>query len=217
MNKIKYKIKEVKPKIFLAEFEDSYDMCMTFCRYQEYYESPNPKFRNKDFDMLTFMKWYSGFHGKGNFTYPTDWVGFNIPSKILKRCSIGLPDYNVYDEVMENIIDAIEDKKHILTNGKYYLIGALKGNERTVRHEVAHGMYYINKSYKKEMLELVNNLSLKFRDDFYKALKSVGYTDQVLPDEAQAFLSTGWRDYFPKLKNQDKPFISVFEKYYNQS
>jgi hypothetical protein len=226
--KIKYKIKEVKPKIFLAEFEDSYDMCMTFCRYQEYYESPNPKFRNKDFDIFTFMKWYSGFHGKGNFTYPTDWVGFNIPSKILNKCisSIG-SDWNCYDETMNDIVSKIENKiynnpNHSLAvhqafkEEKYYLIGAMKGSERTVRHEVAHGMYYLNSSYRKEMDYLVNKLSSKFKKDLFVALKSVGYTDQVLIDEAQAFLSTGWRDYFPKLKNQDKPFISVFERYYNE-
>ena len=40
-----FKITEVKPRIFLFEFKNHYDMCMYFMRYQEYYESASPKFR----------------------------------------------------------------------------------------------------------------------------------------------------------------------------
>jgi hypothetical protein len=225
MKKIKYKIKEVKPGIFLAEFKDSYDMCMTFCRYQEYYESPNPNFRNKPFNFFDFVKWYSQKYGNGNFTYTNDWSGFNIPSNKLLDCfnSIDISwdspcnDHNQYDETMSDIINAIRLKMLNKPIGKlenYYLIGAMDGNERTIRHEVAHGMFYLNKEYKKEMLTLVKALKPTFRKKFYQDLEKIGYTKQVLPDEAQAFLATGWKDYFTPLKGEDAPFIKVFNKYY---
>ena len=34
-----FKIKEVRPYVFLFEFTDQYDMSMHFLRYQEFYES----------------------------------------------------------------------------------------------------------------------------------------------------------------------------------
>lgn len=218
MNKIKFKIKEVKPRIFLAEFEDIYDMCMTFMRYQEFYESPNPKFRNKPFEIFDFMKWYSHSQGRGGFSYAADWVGFNIPSKIIDKCLWNVNttldyDRNLYDDVMEDIQFACITKTN-LEGDDFYLIGALKGNERTIQHEVAHGMFYLVPEYKKEMMALLKKLKPKFRDQLYKDLQKVGYTKHVLPDEAQAFLSTGWREYFPELHGEDAPFIKVFDKHY---
>jgi len=37
--KIKYKINEVKPKVFAVVIEDRYDRAMTFLRVQEFYEN----------------------------------------------------------------------------------------------------------------------------------------------------------------------------------
>ncbi len=38
--KIKYILKEIKPQVFLLDFDDRYDAGMSFLRFQEYYESP---------------------------------------------------------------------------------------------------------------------------------------------------------------------------------
>ncbi len=86
MNKLPFKIKQIKPRIFLFEFTDQYNMNMHFLRYQEFYESPNPKFRNKSFTILEFMEWQAKTEGSGNFTYPTAWSGFNLPSHIVFNC-----------------------------------------------------------------------------------------------------------------------------------
>ncbi len=48
---MKYQIKEVKPNIFAVIIPNGFDRAMTFCRVQEFYESPNKKFRDKDFSM----------------------------------------------------------------------------------------------------------------------------------------------------------------------
>ena len=101
--KIKYKINEVKPKVFAVVIEDRYDRAMTFLRVQEFYESPNKKFRGKNFSIWDYMKWYSTEYGKG-FTYGTDWSGFNVPLETAYSCYDTLNDrYTDYDEVMETI------------------------------------------------------------------------------------------------------------------
>lgn len=234
---IKYKLKEIKPRIFLLTFKDKYDMCMTFLRYQECYESPNVKFRGKKFTFIDFMEWYSKNQSKGCFEYPNHWSGFNVPSYVFNNaCGLYrdgelnptdyeltcwkwsdlISDYNKYDKIMERVykecINVVASKYN---DNKFYLIGAMEGNISTINHEIAHGFFYTIPSYKKEMLDLVKKLDSKFKISLYKDFKKLGYTKQVFPDEAQAFLATGWRDYLPKRNGEDKAFIKVFKKYNN--
>jgi hypothetical protein len=224
---IKYKLREVKPRIFLLEFPNHYDLCMTFLRYQEFYESPSPKFRNKHFTIIDFMEWYSKDRA-GVFTYPTDWAGFNIPSYVVDKVhnlsndlkqALEVPlDYNKYDEVMLKVFEKCYktlDNRLEENPGKFYLIGTDMGKTEVINHEVAHGFFYTIPEYKKEMLALVNNLKVSFREKFNKGLVKFGYTKQVFNDETQAFLSTGWHDHFPKLKCNDEPFRETFNKYFN--
>jgi hypothetical protein len=56
-------IKEVKDRVFAEVIPDDYERCMTFLRVQEYYESPNPDFRGKDFDIWKYIEWYSRDRG----------------------------------------------------------------------------------------------------------------------------------------------------------
>src|SRR6266481_838206 len=123
---MKYKVKQVKNRIYLAEFESHYDLCMFFLRYQEFYESPNPKFRGKTFELLDFMEWYAKDR-KGCFTYPIDWGGFNLPSKIISKVhSLGITDKNKYDDEMFRLHGRLEKE----SNGDYYLIGASSNDEQ---------------------------------------------------------------------------------------
>ena len=62
---IDYKITEVKPNVFAVIIPNQYDRAMTFCRVQEFYESPNSDFRGKHFSMWNYMKWYSEEYGRG--------------------------------------------------------------------------------------------------------------------------------------------------------
>jgi hypothetical protein len=72
---MKYEIKEVKDRVFAVIIPNHYDRAMTFCRVQEFYESPNPDFRGKHFNIWDFIEWYSKEH-KDAFTYAFDWGGF---------------------------------------------------------------------------------------------------------------------------------------------
>jgi hypothetical protein len=104
-----------------------------------------------------------------------------------------------------------------ITGGKFYLIGALKGHTDVIKHEIAHGMFYLNPEYKDKMSKLVAELSSKSRNHIFKRLKEMGYTKEVFIDETQAYLSTSGGSSFGQDKNISTPFIYIFKKYYKNA
>jgi len=206
-------IKEVRPRIFLFEFSNHYDMCMHFLRYQEFYESPSPRFRGKSFEILDFMKWYTLKYGNGSFTYPNDWNGFNIPGDTIQKVwKLGISDRNIYDYEMQMAWKECQAK----ANGeKFYIIGVVRGN-KALSHEIAHGLFYLNPKYKKESVNLVKALSDDMRKSINEALKKLGYTPKVYVDETQAYMATGLTEAFGKVDQwsaERKPFQECFKKF----
>jgi len=211
--KLQYKLTEVKPRIFFLNFKSQYQCAMTFLRYQEYYESPSLKFRSKTFNILDFMDWYVQDNKTKICTYSIDWVGFNIPANIITDIrKKGIPDENQYDAEMLKVYQKCLSK---YPDGKFYLIGAV-GTGITMKHEIAHGFFYTIPEYKREMIQLVDELSPMIKKRIFKWLVSIGYTDKVLVDECQAYLSTGFNMSKLKLTGQEEPFKKVYNKYYKQ-
>ena len=222
VNKIKFKITEIKPCIFLFEFKDPYHLCMTFMRYQESYESQNPKFRNNSFSLLDFMEWYSKKDYKKNkyaFTYVADWGGFNLPNYVVDNIvKKGIPDFNKYDAaLLEGYAkcQAIMSEKYESKKLPFYIIGTESGDEELIAHELAHGLFYTRPDYRKEMKALVKKLPKSVYKKVCVKLKEMGYVSQVYVDECQAYFSTGGVDRFfdKKFMKYTKPFADVFIKY----
>jgi hypothetical protein len=185
---IKYQIKEVKPNIFAVIVKDTYDRAMLFCRAQEYYESPSPKFRGKQFSIWDYMKWYDTKNGYG-FSYGADWSGFNIPIWVAKECYNSLNKLETpYDKVMDQIVQ----KLNSYYNG--YMIGAGNTSDETFQHEVCHALYHTDKNYKKQMDNLTEGLPKKYYDVFKKNLIQMGYASKVVKDEIQAYLQYGYNE-----------------------
>lgn len=210
-------IKEVKPRIFLFEFSNNYDMCMHFLRYQEFYESASPKFRGKEFTIFDFMKWYSAKYGGGSFTYPNDWNGFNIPGDLIFNMwnQHLIPDKNIYDFAMYM---AWKDCYAKYGDAKFYIIGVVRGNN-ALSHEIAHGLFYLNSEYNKEMKALVKGLDPSIRKTINEGLKKLGYTPKVYVDETQAYMSTGLSEAFGDVKQWEqerKAFEACFKKFSRQ-
>lgn len=206
-------IKEVRPRIFLFEFGNHYDMCMHFLRYQEFYESPSPQFRDKPFTILTFMKWYSKKYGAGSFTYPNDWNGFNIPGDTIKKVhALGITDKNQYDYEMWL---AWKECKAKADGQDFYIIGVVRGN-KALSHEIAHGLFYLNLEFRKEMKKLVKGLDPTIRKTVNEGLKKLGYTPKVYIDETQAYMSTGLSEAFGspnQWAEERKAFETCFKQY----
>ena len=172
-------IKKVKitDKIFLLIFENQHEIASTFLRFQEHYESP--KFRGKSFSLGEFKAWYSSL--RGDFTYYTDWNGFNIPSYILKPFYEGQFD-PISDEEKE-ILNLFRD-----VGDDFYVIGIhkdMKNVSSFLKHEIAHGLFYTDSQYKDRVMEILSEFNL---DEIKDELRSKGgYHEEVLDDEVHAY------------------------------
>jgi hypothetical protein len=185
--KINHTLTKLHKGIYLLEIENSYDLAMTFCRVQEFYESSFEEIRGKNFTISQLMRLYSMKFGDGIFTYPIDWVGFNVPYKAIWNCyyEFQIVDANEYDD----FIQEIDDKIQLESPNKYYLIGSPPNAKTTIDHEVAHAFYFLNKKYKKAADTIIDSIYESSLKKMKKHLNSIGYSDTVFKDEVQAYLS----------------------------
>ena len=211
------KIKQIKPfNIIYIEFNDQIDMCLTLCRMQEFYEGP--KLRNKVVTLDKHIEIYARAHG-GQYTYLQDWAGFNFPCttyyKFFERYylknsirDISKREASLYDKVDKFVIN----KK---ISGKFYIIACLEGEKETLQHEIRHGLFYLNKHYKKEIVQVLKKC--KNLHKIYKILEEKGYHKSVFDDEVQAYLLTGPEDLYYKIPkwvlNLKKQLHKIESKY----
>ncbi|MCC5924622.1 MAG: hypothetical protein JJT77_12625 [Crocinitomicaceae bacterium] len=191
------------------------DLALLFLRAQEYYESAHPDFYRKHFSVDTFKSWYAhSFSNTGDFSYPWDWEGFNVPGEVAITATAGayeIGDENKYDEVMQQIIDLCKP------SGKFYLIGTMDTSPSPAKtsaifaHEIAHALYYLDKDYR----NAVDLLIAPLLPVFLPVLTRLGYHPSVRNDETQAYLVSGVEalgipgDIEPYVKN----IHPVFEAY----
>jgi len=155
----------------------------TFIRFQEHYESPNKKFRNKIFTLGDVKNYYSIMYGAD--LYSELWIGFNFPSYVLLPFKQGLFDALTPQE--KELLGLLKYR-----NDNYYIIGAQ--NNSTLRHELCHAMYGYNKKYKEE----IDNFIKKYHKNFSKILQYIqkkGYEKSVLNDELQAYVTDNEDDF----------------------
>ena len=219
---VKGEVKEIQPKIYCVLVDDDYDRAMLFCRYQEFYESPYKRFRGKSFTWMEYMRFYKDAWKKRVFTYPEDWAGYNIPSNIIQRANHIFNKDTEYDEIMNNIyFYCAIDSQNKNNNARcdWYLIGASSKDLRTVDHEIAHGLYFTNKDYKKEVTKIIKSIKPSHYNKLKKKLIKMGYVDdkKIIDDEIQAFMSTGLYNGLDtkELKIYEKGFIKNFKKFKN--
>ena len=139
-------VKEIYKGLYLYTFPNQFELCHTFFRLQEFYESPIKQIRNKYFTYEDAITYYA-YDNKENpeFTYFKDWAGFNVPGNIVGD----FEDLFCKDLTNKEIELLTESGTHEAED--YYIIGVIEGEENTMKHEIAHGFYYLNKAYKKEM------------------------------------------------------------------
>jgi hypothetical protein len=181
---IKYKIRAIRPEVFVVVVPDDYDRGMLFWRVQEFYESPCRKFRGSSFSIWDYAKWYSRKYG-GSFSYPADFVGFNLPLVVAKKCYEVNEFETPYDREMRAIVESL------FVNGeRQYIIGtdSLKGD--TFDHEMAHAMYYADMEYRSEMDSLTGSLPKSASARLKRNIRKIGYHTAVVKDEIQAYMST---------------------------
>ncbi len=230
-------IKEIVKKVFLVTFDNQYDLAMTFCRFQEFYESP--EFKGKRFTMAEFMKTYANKWGtpKGSFSYPDDWNGFNIPGPAVRDCLLvnfreiqrnlmepttwKAPYGNEYDEVAVELFEKIRKKNR---GWDFYVIGVHTEKSKAFRlaltgHEVAHGLFSTNLEYKEQANTILKQMTPRVRKHATQQLLKTGYNKAVVADEIHAHCATGLDNDETGLKKQImkkemKLFRNLLKKYY---
>lgn len=176
-----------KARILLLDFPNQYLLTATLMRFQEHYESP--RFRNQTFTWEQFMDWYATT--RGTFSYNTDWTGFNFPSYVVKTFREGGfdPLHRKEAAVLELLRDIPEP---------YYVIGTYGGNTVTLAHEVVHGLFAGHGDYAKMVRSVIRRAYRSDRNvragckQLYAALKEMGYCEEVLEDELNAYVITGY-------------------------
>lgn len=189
--KINYNLKEIYNRIFLVTIKDPYDLGMTFCRLQEYYESPFKQIRGQAFSLNEFQRLYSKKFGDGVFTYPIDWSGFNVPGNVVDEfMKTAFPDWNLdYDRVIEdihwNVTKEYEEYDEV---NPYYLIATEPKDRSTIRHELCHALYYLDTEYRDKVNKTIGLLHRNIFATFREHLLNIGYSKQVITDEINAYL-----------------------------
>ena len=207
--------------IWAVKSPDDHTRALMFMRAQEYYESIFEEIIRKQFNVNKFVDLYKQHYGKKDFTYGSDWAGFNIPSNILEECMNNIPeeDINNWDKLMLSIIESI---RRYEGSDNYYLLGVDELDNRLLEHEFAHAMWFTLSDYKAEMTKLNEECDPQVRDMMCKCITEYGYADHVLSDELQAYMATGLGQKMiqmniPNIDEWCQKYREVFEKYYSKS
>lgn len=200
----------VTNRIHLLIFDTQKDVASTFLRFQEHYESP--EFRGKIFSLEEFKEWYvqNSPKGKetGEFTYYSDWNGFNIPSSVLKPFYQG--KFNPLSEQERKFLQRFKDEPE-----PFYVIGVYRATKNLgaiLRHETAHGLFFTDETYRNEVLKILSQFDTESIRDELRS--KAGYHEQVLDDEVHAYsIDTGRKIKTPIPKGLVTKLRTLYEEH----
>lgn len=175
----------------------------TFIRFQEYYESNNPLFKNRIFTLGQVKQWYS--EKDGFDSYSDYWVGFNLPSVALQPFRSNL--FDPLTDYEKELLDALKYRQD-----DFYIIGAQ--TKSVLRHELSHALYGHSEQYRTEIDAFIKKNKARFRKT-QKYILDKGYCKEVLNDETQAYVTDNDDKFI--LNNLDPDLISGINKIYHRN
>ena len=184
------KAEKLLNNIYHISLDSQLELGSTFLRFQEHYESV--EFRNRIFSLDEFKKWYTNNSPKGKitgeFTYYEDFAGFNLPSSHLKPFYEG--KFNPLSKKEQELL-ALFPKEEM--EDKFYVIGTYKGGDPNIsKHEIAHGLFYCDAEYNKEVISALDELPRTHISEVENYLASFNkFHPDVWVDETHAFIMTG--------------------------
>lgn len=168
-----------------------YELISTLIRVQEFYESDIPTIRGNVFTFEEFVDAYAA--QQGNFTYFTDWNGFNLPGDAIRTfCEVFKGQLRKREEAFLTELRYRLDGQEWQTSD-YTVIGTWRDDD--IDHEYAHAFWQTSPEYRMAMEELMLALDPDWAREFAGALKSKGYVEDVLADEIQAYVATSDSNY----------------------
>lgn len=213
----------VFPGLIHLHFKTQYEVASSFMRLQEFYESSYDSVQGHVFTLEHYMDKYA--YDTGNFTYTSDWSGFNVPGSVIDNFFELFSTGGLLQKetTLLDVIKQARDKDW----KEYYVIGSSadggkRNDQRDVmKHEIAHGMWYLNKEYNEEQRKIVRQINEEYVDIGEKLIE-MGYSEGVLDDEIHAYIATSSMSYLADdgFEGCDIPWGLVldsqrlFEKYY---
>ena len=212
------KVTNLGSNIFLVKFRGQRDLTHTFVRIQEYYESPH--FKGRYFTISKFRHWYisNSPDGKktGRFSFYQDLAGFNVPSHVLEPFCKG--KFGLLTNYEKNLVSQFNDMKR-----KFYIIGTYGNRTKCVlKHEIGHALFYLNKKYRKKVLNIIHEIDKKTIHQIYQFLINTRlYHHEVLVDEVHAYILSSLDELkdekidISQLTEANQKMNLVFDKYYS--
>ena len=212
INKIMFKTKKPIKNCLLLEFDTQKELALSFCRVEEFYEG-NPRVNGKYLTLEQFIDEFTTPDGKLNyFNY---WTGFNIPGYSFKSWFGQMAgELTKWESALgQAVAEKLDMQK------PFYVIGGVKGDMEVIDHEIAHALYYMNEEYKSLMDTANYQFYKELRSEYskmVKALKKMGYGDNVIKDEVQAYMSTSGKKELVEKFGLDFSKIQGFRKLYRK-
>jgi len=204
------KIINLTDDIIEVVFEKQKDLARSFCRFQEYYESP--VFRGKIFTLGEFRSWYVKTYGTWSYYY--DWSGFNVPDYIFVPFAKGL--FDPLDEYESNLLNLFKYRENA-----FYVIGTTENNKEAIGHEICHALWHLDLDYCTEASYVIDTMINDVNCDKIKNwLLRKGYSKHLIKDELNAYLAHSTekcKQIFNELPKGYEKLVKlkeeVFEKY----
>lgn len=174
------RFKNIAPKIYWIDYDTQEELAMSFLRLQEHYGSP--EFKDKIFTLGQYKEWYKTTRSHGEFSYASDWDGFNVPSYAFKAFINGLfePLTELENRLLTDMaLGGVDFDKD------FYLVGTHSGEIDVLEHEICHALYYVNSEYRDKMNELMSQYDLS---ELHDTLINMGYHKDLCKDEAHAYI-----------------------------
>lgn len=187
---------EVYPNLYYFGFNTQKKLGDSFKRFYGYYESPalhKKIFTEKQFDF--WFKHKTEFGKDLGLCFSDIAGGINVPEWVFSPFIGGKFDpLNKDEKEIINFIKTIEKER-------YYVIGSISNNWFDLKHEIAHGIYYLNKNYKEEINSFLLGIKRNEFDKMENYLKLEGVTcEENIVDEIHAQLLTNHYVFFNNIK-----------------
>jgi len=184
------KIKIPIPGVILIQEESQFEISYAFMRLQEFYEHRDESRQGNFYTLDEVIENYRESGHSGKFSYLEDWGGFNVPSTaVLSFIEMYKHDFTAREKILFDTLQKVLDQEeNAKIDDKFYLIGSC--SDLYNDHEICHAIFYLYSDYRRDAEKLLKTLNKAEVSAVTKMLKDAGYSDSVISDEINSYLSS---------------------------
>lgn len=173
------KVTKLNDKRLLFEFPSKREMNLSCFRITEFNEGPAKLFGEK-FSADDFIDSYAD--DKGDINYFSYWEGHNwSKAQLMKFFYVFAGQTSQREKLIMYHSKFIDDDA--------YIISIEQGDKITLRHELAHGLFFDNDQYLKRAIHILGTIPHDIFLKYKNSLLEMKYSEKVIMDEAQAYLA----------------------------